>query len=115
MSPRTNWDTRETPGAAAYRRRRRERLGGMGDESKQRGRTLPGDRPGLVREGQHYSPEEQAQQQDYQFERGENLKREHEFNVEKLGGFRQSGEASFRTGKDAALAMTDAERKKRRK
>lgn len=102
-TPRTNWDTSETPGVEAYRERRKKRLEGMGSEARRRGRTLRGDREGSVRPSQVYSPEEQAGQQDYEFESGNKLDKMSEENLLRAGPVR-SGGAQFSTG-DAARAL----------
>lgn len=100
MPDRTNWDARETPGTEAYRERRRRRLNRMGPDAEHRGQTLRGDRPGMVREGQVYSPEEQVEQDEYTFaSAGENAKRD----IERAKPI-ERGEASFST-EDAAKAL----------
>lgn len=110
MPDRTNYDARETPGVEAYRARRRRRLDRMGSEANRRGRTLPGDRPGSMREGQYYSPEEQAEAQDITFSRRGKAAKQHEMNLERARPV-ESPEANFST-EDAAQALARRRRMK---
>jgi len=110
MSPRTNYDTRETPGAEDYRRRRDAKIA-RNPRRQNRGRLRPG---GAHREGDYRSPEEVAEQDDYEFEFGSEMDREYELNRRAAGPIVSGGEDDEFTTADAAEALADRKKKRRK-
>ena len=113
MSPRTNWDPgRETEGTRSYRKRRTEALEHMGTRARRRGAESIERESGELREGEYYSPEERADQQDWQFAHGTEMQRDAALTRERRR--RKSGATTFHTGEQAAEAMESYSRRRRK-
>ena len=109
MSPRTNYDSRDTAGSEDYRSRRDAKIARNPDRLR-RGRRRWRSKD-AHREGDYYTPEETAEQDDWGFMEGPKMRREFELNRRAAGPIK-SGKTTFTT-EDAAAALVD--RKKRRK